>query len=241
MSKNRIYSYTDVVMITSAKTIAENFKANIAELTLIRSDWTEESATGLIAKIDNVIENVLGTDAQKDLRNATAALIAIDAPAKRDLSFLKTQIDDDFKNEPTLRSEILNTLGFTKHLKDVQSGSQEAMTLLLAAFKVNMTDSIKNSIVEKGTNPVLIDKIIAYANTFTQANVSQELMKQTSKNISKEVGDELNAIYDQVIGICKKASKYYKYEPLKKEQFTFQKVADNLGRTRKAVAEPSEA
>ena len=241
MSKNRIYSYNDVVMITAAKTIAENFKANMADLSQVRSDWTDESANDLIGKIDSVIENVLGTDAQKDLRNATAALIAIDATAKRDLSFFKTQIDDDFKKESAFKSEILNTLGFTKYLKDVQNGSQEAMTLLLAAFKMNMTDSIKNAIVEKGTSPALIDKIMTYANTYAQANVSQELMKQASKNISKEVADELNAIYEQVIGICKKASKYYQYEPLKKEQFTFKKVADNLGKTHKPATELSEA
>lgn len=241
MSKNRIYGYTDVVMLTTAKTIAENFKAKIDELSQVRTDWTEESATNLIDKIDNVIENVLGIDAQKDLRNATAALLIIDAPAKRDLSFFKTQIDDDFKKEPTLKSEILNTLGFTKHLKAVQSGSQEAMTQLLAAFKLNMTEGVKNAIVEKGTSAALIDAIIGYANTYAQANVSQELNKQASKSISKEMGDELNAIYDQVIGICKKASKYYQFEPLTKEMFTFKKVADNLGKAHKKATEPSEA
>ena len=43
-----------------------------------------------------------------------------------------------------------------------------------------------------------------------------------------------NAIYDEIIGICKKASNYYRYEPVKKEQFTFAKALSNLGTPAKA-------
>jgi hypothetical protein len=32
-----------------------------------------------------------------------------------------------------------------------------------------------------------------------------------------------------MISICKKAAKYYQYEPLKKEQFTIAKVLSNQG------------
>ena len=55
-------------------------------------------------------------------------------PAKRDLSFFKTQIDNDFKSDSNIREEILKTLGFSKHLKDVQKGNQEALLQLLYTF-----------------------------------------------------------------------------------------------------------
>ena len=234
MTKTRNYNYKDVDMLMASKITAENFKSNIGELSGVRSDWTEAYATDLVLRIDQTIETHLGIDAKKDLRGATSDLSSIQVAAKRDLSFFKTQIDDDFKGTPLVRDEILNTLGFTKFLKTVQKGNQEALVQLLYAFKMNMTDPLRNQIIEKGLSATLIDKIIGYATTFSNANTSQEGLKQSSKEISKEVADVFNSIYDEIIGICKKVSNYYQYDTIKKEQFTFSKVISNLGSTRKA-------
>jgi hypothetical protein len=237
MSKNRNYSCKDVDMLMASKTIAESFKANITGLSAIRTDWTEQYANDLILRIDNGIEKHLGIDAKKELRNATTYLGAIQIPAKRDVSFFKTQIDDDFKNDPSKRDEILKMLGFPKHLRNVQKSNQEALIQLLYTFKTNMTESLKKEITAKGMNASLIENIIGYADTFKQANITQESFKESTKEISKEASDSFNAIYDEIIGICKKASSYYRYEPLKIEQFTFSKVLTNLGAARKISAE----
>ena len=239
MGKNRNYNYKDVDMLMASKTISESFKANLSELSAARTDWTEQYANDLVSGINSAIENNLGIDAKKDLRNATTSLGAIQVPAKRDVSFFKTQIDDDFKNDTSKRDEILKTLGFAKHLKGVQKGNQEALIQLLYAFKTNITDALRQNITAKGLSASLIDNIIGYADTFKQANITQETFKGSTKEITKEVSDSFNAIYDEIIGICKKASNYYQYEPLKKEQFTFSKVIDNLGAARK-VAEKLE-
>jgi len=45
--------------------------------------------------------------------------------------------------------------------------------------------------------------------------------KSADKELIREMVDAFNAIYDEIIVICKKTSNYYHYEPLKKEQFTF--------------------
>lgn len=240
MTLNRNYSYSDVAMLTTAKTIAENFRANIAELASVRTDWTPERADSVNLRIDNATEKLLGTDAQKALRSATSALKAIHAPARRDLSFFKTQIDDDFKDDPLFHDEILNTLGFQKYLKKVQKDNQESVTQLLYTFKTNMTDELKSAIAAKGMNPEMIDRIIGYATSYSVANVNQEVMKQTGKEVTSEVTDEFNAIYAEIIGICKKASKYYRYEPLKRELFTFSKIAAQLGNSSKVKPELSE-
>ena len=235
MAKNRNYSYKDVDMLTGSRIVAVNFKSNISELSTVRSNWTEEYATGLVLRIDQTIESHLGIDAKKDLRDATSGLSSIQVAAKRDLSFFKTQIDDDFKTQPATRDEILNTLGFSKHLQNVQKGNQEALIQLLYAFKKNITDPLRNQITDKGLSDSLIEKIIGYAVTFNDANTSQESLKLSTKEISKEVAEVFNSIYDEVIGICKKASVYYQYDAVKKEQFTFSKVIANLGFARKTV------
>ena len=240
MSQNRIYSYTDVTMLTASKTIAESFRSNITELALVRTDWTPEYADNLNLRIETTTDKLLGTDAQKAMRNATNALKTIQAPARRDLSFFKTQIDDDFKDDPLFRDEILLTLGFQKLKKKVQKNNQEAITQLLFTFKTNMTDDLKAAISDRGMNPELIDRIIGYAVNYSQANVNQEVLKSSGKEITKENVEEFNAIYSEIIGICKKASKYYQFEPLKRELFTFSKVVARLGRSVKVKNENTE-
>ena len=237
MAKSRNYSYKDVDMLTASGIVAENFKANIGELSSVRTDWTEQYATDLVARINQTIETNLGIDAKKDLRDATSGVSSIQISAKRDLSFFKTQIDDDFKTLPVLRDEILNTLGFSKLLRNVQKGNQEALVQLLYSFKKNMTDSLRAQITDKGLSANLIDKIVEYAGTFNEANTSQEGLKQSTKEISKEVVAVFNSIYDEIIGICKKVSNYYQFDAVKKEQFTFSKIISNLGSARKAPAE----
>jgi len=238
MSKTRNYGYRDVDMLMASKTIAESFKSNLGELSKIRTDYTENYASALVTKIDQAIEAYLGIDAKKNLRDATGNLEAIQVPARRDVSFFKTQIDEDFKKEPSKRNEILKNHGFAKHLKAVQKGNQESLIGLLYAFKTNMNPSLRATISSKGMNPALIDSIIGYADAFRQANLAQESFKVSTKEITKEAVDTFNAIYDEIIAICKIASGYFQYEPLKKEQFTISKVLLNLGATKRVPATP---
>jgi hypothetical protein len=52
--------------------------------------------------------------------------------------------------------------------------------------------------------------------------------------------ETFNAIYNEIIGICKITSGYYHYETLKKEHFNFNKVIANHGGTRKTTKQPAE-
>ena len=235
MVQIRSYHTPDVHMLVASKTIAENFKRLILELGSVRTDWTSQYAESLITRINDALHSNLGIDSKKDLRSATTIVASLQLPAKRDISFFKIQIDEDFKKDPTKKIEILKTLGFAEFLRGVQKGDQESLIQFLYAFKTNMTAELKAEITAKGLNPELIDNITGYADTFTDADVAQESFKGTTKEITQEVIDVFNAIYDEIIGICKKASKYYQYEPLKKEQFTFAKVLSNLGHAPKPL------
>jgi hypothetical protein len=173
-------------MLTSANIVAKSFENLITELSAVRSNYTVGYATDLNLRIASAMETWLGLDAQKVLRDATAGLAALEAPARRDLAFFKTQIDDDFKKEPLVLAEMLNNLGFTKHLQQVQNKNQEALVKLLFAFKTNMTDALKQQLVAKGMGAGLIDNIMGYATTFAQANVAQETSKSSAKELTQE-------------------------------------------------------
>ncbi len=228
----RKYKCKDVVMLLAAKTILQNMQANLGDLGTVRTNWTEAYLTALILKIDNAIEKFLGLDKKQSLREATALLTRIMAPAKRDLAFIKTQIEVDFDSTAV---EIMKTLGLNRNLNHLD---QETLIQVLYAFKKGMTNPLKNSITQRGTNPALIDNIIGYANQLEQANLSQESLKSSTREVSQEGVDTFNSIYGEVVGIGKIASKYYKDDKLKKDQFTFSKVVKNMGTAEKKPAEP---
>lgn len=240
MKKTRNYQGKDVDMLTACRTIAGSFAANITELSTIRTGWTADYSSGLITRIDNIISTYLGLDARHNQRQATAAVIALQVPAQRDLTFFKAQVDSDFKKEPLRHDEILRTLGFTSYYKDVSKGNQESMVQLLYFFKTNMTDALKTEITGKGMSIELINRILTYAEAFMQANTIQEQSKDSSIELKAGAIEAFNETYDEMIAICKIAASYYRFEPLKKELFTFTRVQANQGGgTSNRVPEPA--
>jgi len=241
MEINRKYNCKAVDMLMTAKTINKSFISYLKDLSVIRTDWNEIYANGLMAKIDEAIETQLGLDAKKSLREASASVNSIQKPAKNDLASFKVQVDVDFKKEPERKEEIFKTLGFTKNLREVQKSNNQAIIQLLYTFKTNMTDVLRIEITSKGMNPTLIDNIISYADTFKTANIVQENSKGTTKVITQDVVGSFNDIYDEVIGICKKASLFYKNDDLKKEQFTFNKVLTHVRTSHRNGEKPTVA
>jgi len=230
----RNYKVKDEAMLMACKTIAKSLSLNLTDLSLIRSNWTETYVTELESKIDGAIDDFLGLDKQKELRTATIRLESILKPALKNLGFLKTQIEVDLGKDA---KEILKSLGYTKSLNSLD---QEAVIALLHAFKKGMTNGLKNQLTEKGTNPALIDSIVASANSLKEANVEQEVLKATSREISDEAIAVFNSIYNEVIGICKIASKVYSNDPARKAQFTFSQVIQRMGADAKKEEEPVE-
>lgn len=130
----RNYKCKDVVMLMATKTILQSMQANLADLSTVRTNWTPAYVTALILKIDTAIENFLGLDKKQSLREATALLNQIMAPASRDLAFIKTQIEVDFD---TAAVEILKTLGLNRNLNHID---QETLIQVLYAFKKGMSN-----------------------------------------------------------------------------------------------------
>jgi len=68
------------------------------------------------------------------------------------------------------------------------------------------------------------------------ANEAQESFKGSTKSITLELVNTFNAIYAEVMDICSIASAYYKYDSVRKQQFSFSKVLSSQGSAKKASA-----
>lgn len=224
----RKYNKKDVEMLTATATIIENAIANKTFLQTKRTTWADPFFENLKTQIENTTDQYLGKDAAKDMRQATQTVLSIQSQASLDLAEFKIQINQDYKKTPTQKTEILKTLGFLDYHKPAQKGDQEALVNLLYQFKTNLTPTLNNDIVAKGTAQTTIDNIVGYANTLKTANITQETYKGTRKEITNEAITAFNEIYDQVISISKIASNFYKTDKTKQQQFSFAKISATL-------------
>ncbi|WP_293893602.1 hypothetical protein [Flavobacterium sp.] len=223
----RKYKTKDVEMLTATATIIENAIANKTLLQSKRTTWADPFFEDLKTNIENTTNTYLGKDAAKDMRKATQIVLSIQAQALNDLAEFKVQIEQDFKANPTQKTEILTQLGFTTYHKLAQNGDQEGLVNLLFQFKTNMDATLNAEIIAKGTAQVTIDNIIGYADTLKNANISQETYKGTRQEITDEAIQAFNGIYDQVISIAKISSNFYKTDKKKQQLFSFAKVVSN--------------
>ena len=233
MEITRNYKCKDVEMLITAATINDSAIKNKTFLQSKRANWADPFFEDFKDQIDQTIEDYLGLDSAKQLRDSTKIVLEIQANAMKDLAELKTQIDADFKSNPSQRTEILTTLGFNTYYTAVKNKDQEALVNLLFQFKTNLTPEVRTKIIDQGTAPATLDTIILYAEELKNANITQEGNKGARKEITAEAVTAFNAIYDKVTNIAVISAKFYKDKPELKDQFSFTKVKNKLNHTKK--------
>lgn len=234
----RNYSTKDVDFLITADTIINSAIANQPFLETKRSIWKPAFFQDIKTQINNAIETYLGVDNAKALRDASQVVYAIVTPANAILAEVKVQIEEDFKDTPTQKNEILNNLGYTSYFGEARRGDQEGLINLLYQFKTNLSPELTTTIVNKGTAQASLDEIISYADQLKNANVTQEGAKGTRKEITNEAIIEFNNIYDKIISIARIASKFYKNNKPLADQFSFIKVSKNINNTKKTPVTP---
>ena len=226
----RIYNTKDVDMLLSIETIIDSAIANKTFLQTKRSNWADPYFQDIKAQINTIIQDNLGVDSAKELRQATIAVKEIQTNALTDLAEIKVQIEQDFKAQPDRKSEILNQLGFTTYYAQATTRDQEALINLLFQYNTNLTPTLKAEIVAKGTAATALVAINAYAQTLKDADVFQEGTKGTRKEITSETIQIFNEIYSTVSSIAIIAAKFFKTDAAKKDQFSFLKVSKALNK-----------
>jgi hypothetical protein len=224
----RHYNKKDVDMLITAGTIIESAITNKEALQEERSTWADPYFEDQKARINNAMQVYLGVDSAKHMRQATIAINGLSRQAMKDLAMAKVQVEEDFKNDKPRRDEITKQLGFTSYLKAAQKRDQEALINLLFQFSQNATPQLQQEIAGKGMSQALITRIIGYATKLKDADVTQESFKGVKKTITQEAITEFNAIYDNIISICKISAKILIDKGPLKEQFSFDKVSKAL-------------
>ncbi len=217
----RIYKSKDVNMLSACAAIIIQAIKHQTFLVSKRPKWAAPFLTNLETRIQAAFSNILGIDNAKEMRNATQMLLTIQKKALLDLAEFKVQLEADFKNNKNRLREILINLGFIQHYKQMQRQDQQAMVDLLFQFKQNMNVILQTEITDAGTPAILITAITGYADGLKNANITQETLKGSRKEISQASVAELNAIYSEVINVAKISANFFKNDKAIQSQFSY--------------------
>ena len=226
MRTQKSYPFRNSEMLLAAKTVTQSFSENIEVFSSIRDNWTPEYAKDLARRIDESIDTYMEMDKRKNLKDATAYMTSIAFPALKDLTLFRTMVKLDFKDDA---ANWLSVLGFNNHYqKAKKKGSQEALIANLVAFQTGLTEEIKSKLLSKGIKAELIDRIISYSQNLRDANMRQEVLKESTKMITDEAKKVFNVIYNEIMNICRIGYHYYELDPIIRQQFNFRNILRNM-------------
>jgi hypothetical protein len=215
-------------MLAVSRTITEHAKADEEFLSSKRPLWAAPFFDNHLVRINLAFTDIFGGNNVFVQRQTTLLLNKISHGALEDLSDFKVQVIQDFKKDTLRRSEILKMLGLPLLYRAERS--QETFIQLLYQFKTNLTDSLRNEIIDKGIAPPIIDRIIAYADRLLRANVTRELLKGSSM-LSSQSMDVLNDIYSDTIAIAIIARRFFKGNQFMRDIYSYAITMSKLNNT----------
>ena len=227
MEQVRKFPCKAIELLIVGETIVTVAATHTEALAKRRAAFTPAYFDELKTNIDKAYTNVLGVDNAQPMKDATQLLGGMMKPAKNDLVDFNKQLTFDFRKNATRLKQLKDQLGFTTHYAKLKSGDQENFIQLLAKFKTNMLADTKTEILTQGTDANLIDRILGYANTLKNANVTQEVGKLLRKELTQQDISILNDLYDQLILINNIARRSDLGDTVKKT-FSFPALLKNL-------------
>lgn len=237
MKKHRKYSYKDVDMLIAARTLCDNFENHKPDIVAVRPLWADPFIANFRNRINQAMTNYLGQDSSADLRTASQDVREKQATAMRDLSLFKIQLEVDFADEPERLAWIMTHLGFTGHWEDTRKKDQEGLIELLSMFYNNMDTALQTEIVNKGMDSGLIIDIMSYYMPLRDANVLQEALKNSTRELTDEAMDEFNGIFSLCMAIAKIGASVFRSNEVVKREFHFSRLVRSLNRPHRRTSE----
>lgn len=215
-----------VDMLTICQIIVQQADADKEFLISQRPLWADPFFSNHLARISGIFTGILGVSNIAEQRRSTQIVNAIHHEALNDVHIFKVQIEQDFRKNAIRRDEILRTLGLA--LLPKAKNSQESLVQLLYQFKSNLTDDLRNEITAKGIAEHTLNKIVVHADQLLHANVTQEILKGTTKVMSRQAIEIFNDIYSDTIAIAIIARRLFSNDKARQDIYSYTKTLQKL-------------
>lgn len=234
----RLFPGTTVNFVLASKVIGSSLADNIDELAQVNTSWTPDAVAQLNTRIDNVASEYLGVNTRNELFNSTSQLNGSLSSLIDKLVTFKKNIEVDFKRSPEYNT-IMAELGLNNI--NIHNLTQTEIIALVTNLKRKLTPELIAKLTSKGMPAALPTGIVSKAEEILNLNNQQEKLKGKTKEVTGTMLTEMNALYEDIMKICKLASDYYKKDPVKKSMFTFTKVMKNMGEGRSSKTKNESA
>jgi hypothetical protein len=217
-------NFKPLPILMAAFTIVENFILNSAALILEQPQWADPYIANFKTEIEKFLSDYFGIKSKNHLKDITKLVNSIQKDAKENLSMVKSQITRNFKDNPDRKKSLLDLLGYTTHWKKANGSNQTELIALLFTFTNNLSVELRAELVGKNVNSARLTKIVALKQSLSEANITQETLKGSSKLETAQAIAALNVIYDQAMDVCVTGRRLFRKDPERRDMFTFSKI-----------------
>ncbi|GET26845.1 hypothetical protein NT017_31740 [Prolixibacter sp. NT017] len=236
----RKFNYRDLSMLVAALTLTDHFEQEKEVFTAEQPSWADPFITSFRENIQQILTTVHGINTRKNLRSATTQVNQLLVDARDDLVMVKTQVGRGYRTDPSGRDDLLKWLGYTDLWAKAESSQSPAIDLVIT-FRNNLTEELRTDMEAHGVNADRLTRIVGYADTLSQANITQEGLKGSTKLDTVQLVTELNAVYAQAMDICAIGKQLFKHNKTKRDLFVFSKLVKMQGSKGGSSSETGES
>ncbi|GET30776.1 hypothetical protein [Prolixibacter sp. SD074] len=237
---NRKFNYSDLSMLVAALTLTGHFEQEKEALVAEQPLWADPFIASFRENIQQILTTVHGINTRKNLRNATTQVNQLLVDARDDLVMIKTQIERGYRTDPGGREDLLKWLGYADLWPAAHLNQSEGIDLVIT-FRNNLTEELRTDMEAHGVNADRLDRIIGYADTLNQANVTQESLKGSTRLDTVQLVTKLNAVYAQAMDIGAIGKQLFKNDKAKRDLFVFSKLVRMQGSKGSSSSESDES
>jgi hypothetical protein len=141
---------------------------------------------------------------------------------------------------PSGCDDLLKWLGYADLWAKAESSQSPAIDLVIT-FRNNLTEELRTDMEAHGVNADRLARIVGDADTLSQANVTQESLKGSTKLDTEQLISVLNAVYTQAMDICAIGKQLFKRDKTKRDLFVFRKLVRMQGSKGSSSSESDES
>ncbi len=228
MDKVKICSIANAT-IRACQKIVQSFNENIFELTHIRTDWTPDYARDLKSRIETANATYLAPETYCIHADEQSHVHNLMISSLKDITLFRALMKVEFKNDVKFQKLVFEELGFNDLFSDAKGGDYNSLYMLAERFAANLTPAIREKLISKTIPISMVDKIAGYYSEMENFKTCFDLINE-SKHLNEEGKQVISEIFSEIKDICRIASAYYLFDPVKRDMFSFFRVMHNLSR-----------
>jgi hypothetical protein len=221
---------TGTATILTCRKIAQSFSENIYELSSIRRNWSPDYAGNLKERIEKIMNQYFTHESISEHLEMNSQFYELMVSALKDVSVFRAELKVDFRHDKVFLNETLNTLGYVDYFSEAKNGDHFSLYKMMATFKRNMSPELQQIIFARGIDKNLVNRLLNYKEKLRDLKNCFDI-SHGKDQLSADLKEEINAIYNEVKDICRIATAYYEFDPAIRDKFNFYKVMIKLNKS----------